>query len=65
MNAEIVAALEDKFPFEADIDQIDLAVFTIRNWIADDDSDVEEISIWLDKIEDGLDSLRRRLAKGK
>lgn len=65
MNAEIVSVLEDRFPPDDDIDKVDLALFTIRELLLSGQLDADEISEALDKAEDGLEDLQRRLARSR
>lgn len=64
MNAEIVAALEDKFPDDADLGHVSLQLLLLKHALYADKPDMEDMRRRIEFAEEGLEAFKRRLIRG-
>lgn len=64
MNAEIVAALEDKFPEDFHLSSIAHALLSLKLALYDDHQDKESLRKWIEEAEEDLDAYRRQMIRG-
>lgn len=64
MNAEIVAALEDKFPNDTDLMGVSYALTSLQLALYDDELDRDALRKWVSEAEEDLEAFKRRLIRG-
>lgn len=64
MNAEVVAALEDKFPSDTDLGGVSYALTSLKLALYDDPLDAESLRKWVETAEEDLEAFKRRLIRG-
>lgn len=64
MNAEIVAALEDKFPNDVDLAGVAYALTSLSLALYDEKLDRDALRRWVNEAEEDLESFKKRLVRG-
>ena len=64
MNAEIVAALEDKFPNDTALDGVSYALTSLKLALHDSPLDPDGLRKWVEEAEEDLETFKKRLIRG-
>lgn len=64
MNAEIVAALEGKFPDDRDLAGVKYALSSLNLALYDEELDRNALRQWIEEAEEDLEAFTRRLIRG-
>ena len=64
MNAEIVAAVEDKFPNDSNLLGVSYALTSLKLALHDNPLDPDELRKWVEEAEEDLEEFKKRLIKG-